>query len=162
MIRISAGLLVLLLTLLVASCGSDDEPDEPDAVRTAPTATAEETATERPPTGTREASPEDQPGGAGDEEPARSEAVLEISRAGALSPKRVQVAPFIAVKLILRPARGRDYEVTVRGPAYTGQAGGNRESDLDLEGLRPGQQYEVEENESGSRALIVASDDVGP
>lgn len=151
--------------LAAAGCGDDEEPTAgttatPPPPATTPldsddvtgTATVEEQA---PPT-----SPEDQPGGAGDEEAARNEVVLEFSEDG-LSPRRVQVAPFIAVRLIVR-SDGTEYNLSYTGPVSAGGAAGDSEADFDIDGLRPGQEIEVVERKTDSRAVIVASDAVGP
>jgi hypothetical protein len=148
---------VLALTLPVTGCGDDEEPavDAP----TADVVTTQEAGTTELPDAPN--SPEEQEGGAGDEEAARSEVVLEFSHEG-LEPPIVRVAPFIAVKLIIRSVDGSEYNVSVSGPRSGGGAAGSSEADLDLEGLRPGQRYEVRERTSGSVTTIVASDDVGP
>lgn len=148
---------MLSLTLAVTGCGDDEEP----AVE-APTAdvvTTQDAGTAELPDAPT--SPEEQEGGAGDEEAARSEVVLEFSNEG-LEPPIVRVAPFIAVKLIVRSVDGSEYNVSVSGPRSGGGAAGSSEADLDLEGLRPGQKYAVREKNTGSVTAIVASDDVGP
>ena len=155
--RTFACVFVLGFTLSVTGCGDDDEP-----VVEAPTAdvvTTEEGATAELPDAPT--SPEEQEGGAGDEEAARSEVELEFSRNG-LEPPIVRVAPFIAVKLIVRSVDGSEYDLTVSGPQSGGGANGTSQTDLDLEGLRPGQEYEVRERNTGSVTAIVASDEVGP
>ena len=158
LIRTSACLFVLALTLSVTGCGDDEEPavEAPaaDVVTTQEGGTAE--LPDAPAT-----SPEEQEGGAGDEEAARSEVELEFSRDG-LEPPIVRVAPFIAVKLIVRSVDGSEYNLSVSGPLSGGGANGTTEADLDLEGLRPGQKYAVREKNTGAVTAIVASDDVGP
>lgn len=154
----------LALGLGAAACGDDDEKGGEGSGITAPAApvvTGEDTTS-----GTAEipapgGSPEDEEGGAGDEEAARSEVELEFSSRG-LEPPIVRVAPFIAVRLIVRSVDGTEYDLTVGGPLSGGGANGTTEADLDLEGLRPGQKYEVRERNTGSVAAIVASDEVGP
>lgn len=163
MIRTSACLCTL--ALMLAGCGGDAEPAATTAP-SAPVVTTQEGGTAElpaPPTGTGKGStsPEDRPGGAGDEEPARSEVELRFSRDG-LEPPIVRVAPFIAVRLIVRSVDGSDYDLAVNGPASSGGASGSSKADLDLAGLRPGQKYEVVERNTGSKAAIVASDAVGP
>ena len=158
LIRTFACLFVLGVTLVVTGCGDDED----EAAREAPTAdvvTTQEAGTAELPDAPT--SPEDEEGGAGDEEPARSEVELEFTRDG-LEPPIVRVAPFIAVKLIVRSVDGSEYDLSVSGPLSGGGANGNTETDLDLEGLRPGQKYEVREKNSGSVTAIVASDEVGP
>jgi hypothetical protein len=163
LIRTSACLFVLAFTVGVTGCGDDEEDTDARSTITAPSApvvTGEETTegtAELPPS----TSPEEQEGGAGDEEEARSEVELEFTSRG-LEPPIVRVAPFIAVKLIVRSVDGAEYNLTVSGPTSGGGANGTTEADLDLEGLRPGQKYEVRERNTGSVSAIVASDDVGP
>lgn len=120
--------------LLLAGCGEDED----DSARTtSPSETAPSTATgtgtttdlpqQGPPaTGPREperaatapdgrprtapASPEDRPGGAGDEIPARSHALF-TGRAGRIRPRLVKVPPFISIRVELRSADGRRYSL---------------------------------------------------
>ena len=116
--------------LAFAGCGGDDEASTP----TAPTTTAEtettpvvttltQTETETAPAETApatatETSPEDMPGGAGDEEPARTLALF-TARGGQIGPRVVRVPAFISIEVRLRSADGGDYalrfgSVTVR------------------------------------------------
>jgi hypothetical protein len=107
--------------LALAGCGGDDEPATDTAARTdtdarteteAPQATV--TAPGPAPTETiPPESPEDQPGGAGDEVPARSIAMFVGSR-GRITPSKVRVPPFIAVRVELRSADGRSYALRFR------------------------------------------------
>jgi hypothetical protein len=167
LIRTFACLLVLGFTLGVTGCG-DDEDSGDGAATEAPSAeivTTEGSGTAELPPSTEtapdeEASPEDQEGGAGDEEAARSEVVLEFTRDG-LEPPIVRVAPFIAVALIVR-SDGTEYDIAVSGPRSAGGANGTTETDIDLDGLRPGEKYEVRERNTGSVTAIVAGDDAGP
>ena len=66
-------------------------------------------------------SPEDQPGGAGDEIPARSQALIS-GRGGRLSPRLVRVPPFISVRVELRSTDGARY--SLRGGGKTLTVGG--------------------------------------
>lgn len=146
-------------TLLAAglpACGGDEEPERPAAAGTAPAATdGEPTAT---------ASPEEQPGGAGDEEPIQVDAVI-TGADGRLSPATIQVPPFFQIKLVLRSADGRDYAIEVaRGKAA--KVGEERpRAELTLEGLRPGDRYVARSTgfeARGQRVEIVASAEPGP
>ena len=140
------------------ACGDDDEPDE-----TAPAVTAqptETTATETAPrpaetetsetetgeTDTAEAdgggaaapgvSPENQPGGAGDEVPASSQALI-TGRDGRFHPTVVRVPPFIAIRVELNSADGVEYEL--EGGGRDVRAGGEiRSASTTYDGLRPG------------------------
>lgn len=148
--------------LAVVGCGDDEENGDPD-VATAPVVTTDRVQTAQiPDTETGEGtSPEDQPGGAGDEEAARSEVIIEFSRDG-LSPTEVRVPPFIQVVLVIRSTDGTEYNLTYKAPSSGGGANGTSEADFDIDGLRPGQEIEIEERNTDSRAKVVASDDVGP
>ncbi len=82
-------------------------------------------------------SPEDQPGGAGDEVPASSQAQV-TGEGGKLTPAVVRVPPFIAIRVVLRSADGVEYEL--RGGGKTVKAGGEIESaSKTFEGLRTGE-----------------------
>ncbi len=116
---VAAGLVALAFA--AAGCGGDDEP-----ASTAPTATAEtetettatvttptETQTETAPAETTpatptETSPEDQPGGAGDEEPARTLALF-TARGGQISAAAGARARVHLDQVRLRSADGGDY-----------------------------------------------------
>ena len=105
------------LVLALAGCGGDDE--EASTAPAATTRTANETPTipEAPATtttpggSTAEApatSPEDQEGGAGDEVPAESQALLTGS-GGRITPRVVRVPAFISVRVELRSDDGAPY-----------------------------------------------------
>jgi hypothetical protein len=149
--------LAVLFALALAACGDDDESGGGGAygggVTTAETdtATTETTPTDAATTGTETgggkadgggavapgASPEDQPGGAGDEVPASSQAQI-TGDGGKLTPATVRVPPFIAIRVVLRSADGVEYEL--RGGGKTVQAGGEIESaSKTFEGLRTGE-----------------------
>ena len=162
LIRTSAGVLALTLMLVAAGCGDDEESGD-SSVATAPVVTTDRVQTAQiPDTDTDEAgSPEDQPGGAGDEEAARSEVIIEFSKDG-LSPTEVRVPPFIQVVLVIRSTDGTEYDLSFKAPSAGGGANGTTEADFDIDGLRPGQEIEIEERNTDSRSKVVASDDVGP
>jgi hypothetical protein len=150
-VRVAAALLAALL-LLVAGCADDDDdadttPSAPVATETAETETTPEVETEtevetEPEVETEietETSPEDQPGGAGDEEPARSLALFTAS-GGRVTPRVVRVPSFIAVRVELRARDGGPYTLGIGG--QTLEAGGALSSASGtLDGLRPGDSY---------------------
>lgn len=150
--------------LAIGGCGDDEESGD-SSVATAPVVTTDRVQTAQipdPDTDTDEAgSPEDQPGGAGDEEAARSEVIIEFSKDG-LSPTEVRVPPFIQVVLVIRSTDGTEYDLSYVAPSSGGGANGTTEADFDIDGLRPGQEIEIEERNTNSRSKVVASDDVGP
>ena len=128
---LAAGLVALALA--AAGCGGDDEPATTAPATTAETETATtetmttpaETQTETAPAETTPAtgtgtSPEDEPGGAGDEEPARTLALF-TARGGQIGPRLVRVPAFISVEVELRSADGGDY--ALRFGSVDGEAG---------------------------------------
>jgi hypothetical protein len=157
---------MLAAALAVAGCGGDDEPAETTAGTTAdeaPTTMGETTAETTDTTETEEAetetddettSPEEQEGGAGDEEPIRSEAVI-TGGGGELSPRRIQVPAFIAVGVILRSGDGRAYTLRIGGETLRVN-GSRRRDEATLEGLRPGEEYR------GGGVRIEATAEPGP
>jgi hypothetical protein len=137
---------VLVAAVALAGCGGDDEggkatgttseqqaatQTEPTDTGTATTETSETTETSQTAT-----SPEDQPGGAGDEEPARSQALF-TGRGGRIRPTVVRVPSFIAIRVVLRSGDGRAYALRFKG--RTLQVNGSaRSATADFAGLRPG------------------------
>jgi Neuroendocrine-specific golgi protein P55 (NESP55) len=178
-------LLVLALAVLLAGCGSDDEradtettpstattetqtetaetaetetenESEPETETETGAATTETTAPETGPT----TSPEDQPGGAGDEEPARSLALLS-GRGGRITPRVVRVPAFISIRVELRSADGAPYGLRLAG--RTLRAGGpiGSASTL-LDGLRPGAAVVAKGVGGGNSVRIEATAEPGP
>jgi hypothetical protein len=153
------------LTLGLAGCGGDDQPKRSTTPnRPAETAPApEKTPTqpgERSPTETAPPSPEDQPGGAGDEEPIRSEARV-TGRGGRIAPRVVRVPPFIAVRLELRSGDGRSYGLRVAGEELRVGPGRPHDSAL-LEGLGAGERYVARPIGAGNKVKIEATAEPGP
>ena len=157
--------LAALLALMAAGCGGDKKSSSatppaasaPTTTATAPAATTPSTpTTAKPPAKT---SPESQPGGAGDEEPARVEAAL-TGRGGTIGPREVRVPPYIAVEITLHSADGRDYAVTVNGKRVSAGAG-NPSGSISLSGLRPNASYTVKASD-GRTIKVVASAEPGP
>jgi hypothetical protein len=154
--------------LAIGGCGGDEETgtdtaarqqteprteaEEPRATVTAPGPAPEETIPSE--------SPEDQPGGAGDEVPARSLALLN-ARAGSIRPRVVRVPPFIAIRVELHSNDGRPYSLTfgdrtIRvGPQISSAS-------TVLDGLRPGRAYTGTPGASGNRVRIEATAEPGP
>jgi len=126
-------------------------------VQTAPALTQTEPRTQ---TQTQPSSPEDQPGGAGDEEPIRTEALV-TGRGGRISPRLVRVPPFIAVRLELRSGDGRSYGLRVAGRRLRVGPERRRDSAL-LEGLGHGERYLARPIGAGNAVRIEATAEPGP
>ena len=173
--RLAAAVLAALL-LLVAGCADDD--DDADTTPTAPVAT-ETTETETAPeaeteteleqeteveTDTEvetETSPEDQPGGAGDEEPARSLALF-TAQGGRVTPRVVRVPSFISVRVELRARDDGPYILEIEGQRI--EVGGQLGSgSVSLDGLRPGGAYVgTLSGSAGGRVRVEATAEPGP
>ncbi len=167
--RRSAAAATLAALTLAAGCGGDDddEPAREPADRPAETTESEaappptdtgtaDTTTE--PVGTPVPSPEEQPGGAGDEEPARSLASI-TGRGGRVAPRLVLVPPYISIRVELRSADGRAYALR----------GGGRSLRVDsdiaaasttFDGLRPGRRLVLSGPQG--RVAVEASAEPGP
>ncbi len=160
---------VIALALPVSGCGGDDE--EPASLPTDPVTTPAQTATAEAPTNTEEepqepetappeSGPEDQPGGAGDEEPARTLALFTASD-GRITPRVVRVPAFIAVQVELRSKDGREYGLRFGDVTIT--AGGDLSSvSTKIDGLRPGKAITGEPTGPGNRVRIEATAEPGP
>ena len=125
--RSVAGVLAAAFVLALAGCGGDDEEpstasetqSETTEQPTTATETEAETTTVPPPTAEEPpetettTSPEDEPGGAGDEEPARSLALF-TGEGGRITPRLVRVPPFISIRVELRSADGGGVRADVR------------------------------------------------
>jgi hypothetical protein len=147
---------VALAALALAGCGGDDEKKSSDTDRAPSTATETATTEAKTETAKTEAgddkqfedkvkttegtggakSPEDQPGGAGDEVPASSQALF-TGKGGRITPDTISVPPFLAISAKLRSADGKSY--TLKGGGRTLAVGGDiRERSTTFSGLRPG------------------------
>lgn len=177
----ATALLAALALAVAAGCGDDEDrpgeengaggppsssPAPPGGAETPPPAGTEPEVAPEPedPDGApgRDVapgvSPEDQPGGAGDEIPARSQARL-TGRGGEITPRTVRVPPFIAIRVELRSADGATYSLTARGRTLT--AGGQIASkSTTFAGLRPGRQIVL--RGPNGRVVIEASAEPGP
>jgi hypothetical protein len=175
---------VLALLLALAGCGGDD--DEPAATTEAPppptaepapteteaaTETEAEAEAEEPeaesepePESTEPAeppaSPEDQPGGAGDEEPARALALL-AGENGRITPRRVRVPAYISIRVELRSQDGREYGLRFDGETIR-VSGGLSSVSTTIDGLRPGEAVVGTPTGPGNRVRIEATAEPGP
>src|SRR5215208_5691513 len=149
--------------MAVIGCGGDDD-DSTTSAETAPahTATTESTPTteteqaEKPAETGMETepseSPEDTPGGAGDEEPARTLALF-TARGGRITPRVVRVPAFISVKVELRSADGETYALRFGDTTITTGAELSSVSTT-IDGLRPGEAIVGRPEGRGNRVRI--------
>ncbi len=175
--RTVAVALALALVLAQAGCGDDD--DEPETVATSAPTTAETTPTEEvptEPTPTEEepapapepetetappaTSPEDEPGGAGDEEPARSLALF-TGENGRVTPRVVRVPAFISIRVELRTNDDGSYGIKIDGRTLQ-VSGGLSSVSSTLDGLRPGDAYVGTLTGAEGRVRIEATAEPGP
>jgi hypothetical protein len=107
-------------------------------------------------------SPESQPGGAGDETPIATQALF-TGKGGKVSPSRIRVPPFIAVKVVLQAKDEKAYTLLVGGKEVA-VGEGRTEASVRLDGLRAGAKY-VARNQFGNKPatlVIVANAEPGP
>jgi hypothetical protein len=170
-VNLSAAV-VIALAMAVSGCDGDDEESSatlPTDTVTTPTQTATveaptETDQESPEAETEaapgETGPEDQPGGAGDEEPARTLALL-TAEDGRITPRVVRVPAFIAIQVELRSKDGREYGLRFGDVTIT--AGGGLSSvSTTIDGLRPGKAITGEPTGPGNPVRIEATAEPGP
>lgn len=156
-----------ILLAALAGCGGGgdsgartERSESPDIAPTPPTATApsapeppldipEETPNATP---TESPSPEDQEGGAGDEEAARLRVDLTIDGEG-ITPPIVTVTPFLALELVVRNDTPRAQTLRFRGRRRSVPAG--RTARLLAPGVRPGG-YEIDAGAAGKVRLVAA------
>ena len=157
------------LLMAISGCGGDDEEGSSTPAATAPAQTATETEStpteteaEPPSTGgvTTETTPEDQPGGAGDEEPARTLALF-TARDGRITPRVVRVPAFISIQVELRSPDGQKYALRFGDVTITAGGGLNSVSTT-IDGLRPGKAIVGTPVGQGNRVRIEATAEPGP
>ena len=173
-----SALVALALLVAVTGCGGDDEEEASTTEATpaptaeqAPTAT-EETETEveteaaetspepEPDEPDSPASPEDQPGGAGDEEPARSLALFSGDN-GRITPRTIRVPAFISIRVELSSEDGEEYGLTFEGETIR-VSGGLASVSTTIDGLRPGEAVVGTPTGPGNRVRIEATAEPGP
>ena len=162
------ALLVAGLIALSGCGGDDEEPASTTPAVTAPTETerTESSPTEMEPVLTDETetepaeSPEEQEGGAGDEEPARTLALF-TARDGRISPRAIRVPAFISIQVELRSADGKTYGLKFGDTTIT--AGGELNSvSTTIDGLRPGEAVFGTPTGAGNRVRVEATAEPGP
>jgi hypothetical protein len=164
--------LVIALALAVSGCGGDEE-ESAATLPTDPVTTPTQTATVEAPTETEpespeaetetapaETGPEAQPGGAGDEEPARTPALFTAD-GGRITPRVVRVPAFISIQVELRSKDGGEYglrfgDVTIRA------GGGLNSVSTTIDGLRQGESITGKPTGAGNTVRIEATAEPGP
>lgn len=173
------SLVALLAALSVAAlgCGGDDEGTQTGAqtdttaeTRSEETVAETEPETETVPGGTETATvetetepapaPEEEPGGAGDEEPARSLAMF-TGRGGRIAPRTIRVPAFLSIRVELRSADGRDYGLRIAGETIK-VSGGLGSVSTTFDGLRPGQALVGTPIGQGNPVRVEATAEPGP
>jgi hypothetical protein len=156
--------------LALAGCGGDDEDKPADrtaAEQTETTETAATTETQPPATepaetgedsGGTKAPGEDQPGGAGDELPNATQALV-TGRGGKVAPATVSVPPFIAITVELRSSDGQDYTLSGGGKSLAAGEGENSAT-ATFDGLRPGRSLVLSGPQG--RVRVTANAEPGP
>ncbi|MGH2741570.1 MAG: hypothetical protein ACRDLY_18325 [Thermoleophilaceae bacterium] len=176
--RSALAVLAGALTLALAGCGGDDEEptatteaQPPPTAESAPETTEEteaetgETAAEPEPEPEPEeseppVSPEDQQGGAGDEEPARSLALF-TGEDGRITPRTIRVPAFISIRVELRSADEREYGLRFDGRRMR-VSGGLSSVSTTIDGLRPGEVVVATPIGAANRVRIEATAEPGP
>jgi hypothetical protein len=148
---VEAAALALMLVLI--GCGGDDEERAATGTESQPAPTA--TGAPEPPT-----SPEDLPGGAGDEEAAESLAMF-TGEGGRIIPSRVRVPAFISIRVELRSGDGRRYGLTFEGESIA-VGGGLGSVSTTIDGLRPGEAVVGTPEGASNRVRIEATAEPGP
>lgn len=143
-------------TPAVTAPATDTSTQESARTETAPAPTQTQRSETRTTT-----TPESQPGGAGDEEAARSEVTFTGS-GGQITPTSVRVAPFIQIKITLKSKDDRHYAIAVAGRRLNAGLG-RGDSSVTIPGLRQEKGYTVRVTAgSPSELKIKASSEPGP
>ena len=163
-----AAVCALLAAAALAGCGGDDAdetaaPSTPAPAPSAATEAATATASASPsPTATEQplpsVSPEDQPGGAGDEEAIRVPVEFTLS-GGGITPNQIAVPAFFAIELIVHNKTSQQAVVRLEG-AEPMTVGAGETGRARLEGRKKGS-YVVDAGPAG-QALLVTGAKPGP
>jgi len=170
-----AAAAVISLVMAVSGCGGDDDEPASTPATTAVTETAA-TQTEGARNETEQGSPEteiesesetepaespeDERGGAGDEEPARTPALFTADD-GRITPRVVRVPAFISIQVELRSRDGREYGLRFGDVTITAGGGLNSVSTT-IDGLRPGKGIVGKPTGAGNTVRIEATAEPGP
>jgi hypothetical protein len=166
--------LAAFLTLALAGCGGDEEPESTTTEAAPPAETTTEseatTATEEaepdpetetlPDDGDGSSDPENGPGGAGDEEPAQTLAMF-TGLDGRITPPVVRVPAYISVRVELHSGDGREYGLTFAGETIR-VSGGLGSVSTTIDGLRPGAKLVGKPIGASNQVRIEATAEPGP
>ena len=133
-------------------------PPREDLTQTAETSTTPPATPTTP--GTTGTSPEDQPGGAGDETPIATQALF-TGKDGDITPATIRVPPFISVRVVLHSADGGSYAIEVAHHELKVDSG-QPTAGVRLSGLRAGRRYTVDVSGAPETLAIVANAEPGP
>jgi hypothetical protein len=172
--RSGAAICLAAAVVIASGCGGDDDKKDakakdgtdtagkvkrpPANTKTTPDSAETNTVDQSPKNGK---SPEDQQGGAGDEQPARVPAEL-TGRGGRISPSRVRVPPYIAVLVQLRSADGRAYRIDVGRARALAVDGRERTASATVPGLRPGKRLLIHGRNGAGNVVVEPSAEPGP
>jgi hypothetical protein len=156
--------LIVLVAAALAGCGGEEvdtsaAPSTPAPAPSAATAAPTETATATPsPTATEQplpsVGPEEQPGGAGDEEAIRVPAEFTLAD-GAITPPQIAVPAFLSIELIVHNKTSEQVVVRLEGAEpMTVAAGGTGRARL--EGRKKGS-YVVDAGPAGQAVLVTGA-----
>jgi hypothetical protein len=169
--------LVLIAAALVLLAGcADDDDDAPPATSETTAPTTEETTTEPeatteeteidpetetlPNDGDGTSGPEEQQGGAGDEEPAQTLALF-TGENGRITPSVVRVPAFISIRVEVHSGDGAEYGLTFDGETIK-VGGGLGSVSTTIDGLRPGAKVVGKPIGASNSVTIEATAEPGP
>jgi hypothetical protein len=150
--RFNRPLLILAVCSVLVGCGDDPTVAPPDTATATATATSAATATPTATaTATASASPEDQEGGAGDEEPARVPLEFTLSDAG-LKPETISVPAFLGLELIVHNRTASPARVELEGSGSLDVPAGDT-ARARFEGRRKGT-YRVDAGSAHAQVIV--------
>jgi hypothetical protein len=162
-----------LLVLVLAACGGDEEephtthatPPADSTTETEATTTEQETEVDPetetlPNDGDGDSEPENGPGGAGDEEPAQTLALF-TGVDGRFSPSVVRVPAYISIRVEVHSGDGAEYGLTFAGETIK-VGGGLGSVSTTIDGLRPGAKIVGTPIGASNKVRIEATAEPGP
>jgi hypothetical protein len=169
---VRAALCVMVVAAALAGCGGDDSdqtaapsstpPPAPSAATEAPTETPSATASATPEATTQplpSVSPEDQPGGAGDEAAIRVPAEFTISEGGVMTPQQVAIPAFFTIELIVHNKTSKTVDVRWVGEKVMTVPPGGK-GDVEVKGRKKGT-WLVDASPAG-QAVVITGAKPGP